>query len=148
MSCTVYVMVGLPGSGKSTYIKNNLNDLPIVSRDIIRCEIGFCGKDVKFVGTKEQEDLVTQYENNKIEYYINNNIDFVIDNINIGKWRKILVEKLRNYGCKIIMVWLKTPIDICIERRNGDIDKDIMTNINSRFVEPNKTEYDELIVVN
>ena len=46
------------------------------------------------------------------------------------------------------MVWLKTLFDICIERRNGNIDKDIMTNINRRFLEPNETEYDELIVVN
>ena len=82
MSCTVYIMVGLPGSGKSTYIKNNFKGLPVVSRDIIRYEIGLCDKDVKFVGTKEQEKLVSEFENNKIEYYIDNNIDFVIDNIN------------------------------------------------------------------
>ena len=35
-------MVGLPGSGKSTWIKNNLSpDIEIISRDIIRNRMGF-----------------------------------------------------------------------------------------------------------
>mgnify|MGYP007057713514 CR=1 FL=1 len=67
-------------------------------------------KDVKFVGTKEQEKLVSEFENNKIEYYIDNNIDFVIDNINIGKWRKLLVDKVNYTSLKECASWSESTI--------------------------------------
>lgn len=39
---TAYLMVGIPGAGKSTWIANNLpSDIPIISRDMIRVELGF-----------------------------------------------------------------------------------------------------------
>ena len=43
----IYIMIGCPGSGKSTLIKRNLvEDFPVVSRDIIREELGMCGVGV------------------------------------------------------------------------------------------------------
>ncbi len=36
-----YLLVGLPGSGKSTWCEKNHPDLPIVSRDIIRYKLGY-----------------------------------------------------------------------------------------------------------
>ena len=38
---TVYLLVGLPGSGKSTWCKNDHPELPVISRDIIRAELGY-----------------------------------------------------------------------------------------------------------
>ena len=59
----VFVMCGLPGSGKSTWASENHGDLPIVSRDIIRAKLGFTSSaDEKAVLTAGQEKQVTTEE--------------------------------------------------------------------------------------
>ena len=64
----VYVMCGIPGSGKSTWCKQNYPDLPVVSRDIIRAELGYT-KDAqdKAVLAPELESIVTLTENALME---------------------------------------------------------------------------------
>jgi len=73
----VYFMVGLPGSGKSTYIKNNLPSLPIVSRDIIRAELGFTKSvDQKRVLKPKEEEYVSQVERETVRYFCENDQSF------------------------------------------------------------------------
>ena len=55
---TVFMMIGIPGSGKDTIIQKYLNGIPTVCRDDIRTEIGIQGE--KPMGNKEQEKKVTQ----------------------------------------------------------------------------------------
>lgn len=37
----LYLMVGLPGSGKSTYVRENMQECLILSSDALRLEMGF-----------------------------------------------------------------------------------------------------------
>ena len=79
----VWIMVGLPGSGKSTYIKEELpKNIEIVNQDSIRVELGIMkDDDHKAIGNKEQEKEVTRINDERINELIKQHKDFVIDNI-------------------------------------------------------------------
>lgn len=152
-----YIMQGLPGSGKSTYIKENLKYCKVISRDIIRYEMGLTKSvDDKKVCPWQTENLITVKENNKIYDAIKNCQDFVIDDINIRRKHFYqLVKSIRALskylGCpiKITVVRLNTPFEICIERRKNQIDKNEMDRINrlTKWFEEDIITYrvDELI---
>lgn len=145
----VYIMCGMPGAGKSTYVANNLPGVEVISRDIIRCKLGMTSSvDEKFVGTREQENQVTVYENNLIKDAIANNQDFVLDNMNGGPWLNKTIETIKSYNPNVefIAINLRTPLDVCIERRKGQIDEETMVRISTRFhyIE-NRPEFSEII---
>lgn len=142
---TTYVMVGLPGSGKSTWAKREHPELPVVSRDVIRAEIGLCNDGNKFVGTKEQEQQVTELEYQRMREYCEKKQDFIIDNTNIGKYRNQLVGFLRDHNARIVMVKMTTPLETCINRRRGQISKEVMRSMASRLIEPQQGEFDDLL---
>lgn len=143
----VYVMMGIPGSGKSTYATTHLSELPIVSRDIIRIELGFCKPNEKYKGTRDEERLVTEYENALIKTYCLRKQSFIVDDMNIGRWRPSLIDKLKEHNAYIVFVKLDTPLNVCIERRKGQIDANTLEKMYHSIIEPSKDEYDELIIV-
>ena len=82
----VYVLIGLPGAGKDTWIMNNLpNTHKVVCRDDIRAEIGLCNAGEKIVATPQQENLVTSLFNTKLKEYARAGEDIAINNINLRR---------------------------------------------------------------
>ena len=152
-----YIMQGLPGSGKSTYIKENLKNCKVISRDIIRYELGLTKSvDDKKVCSWQTENLITTKENAEIYGSIKNCQDFVIDDINIRrKYFYQLIKSIRElskyFGCpiKITVIRLNTPFETCIERRKNQIEETEMNRINrlTRWFEEDSINYfiDELI---
>jgi len=145
----VFVMCGLPGSGKSTWTKEKHSDLPIVSRDLIRAKLGFTkDADEKAVLTAGQEKQVTTEEYWQIAKYAKKKQSFIIDDTNsIPKYRKDLIQTLRTYGAKIIGVNVETPVEICINRRRGQIPEEAMRRIAAKRLPLRKEDVDELIEV-
>ena len=63
-----WIMLGVAGSGKSTWIKNNLgNEVKIISKDGIREELGIIKGTKKAIGNKEQEDEVRRIQEKRME---------------------------------------------------------------------------------
>jgi predicted kinase len=150
-------MQGLPGSGKSTYIKENLKNCKVISRDIIRHELGLTKSvDDKKVCSWKEEIFVSLKENNEIYDALKNCQDFVIDDINIRRKHFCqLTKSIRtlskyfNYPVKITVIRLITPIETCIERRKNQIEETEMNRINrlTKWFEDDNIKYyiDELI---
>ena len=135
MSQSVYVLCGMPGAGKSTFCKNHLSMCKVVSRDIIRFELGYTSSvDDKYVGTKYQEQQVTIKENELIKEYLEAGYDIVLDNMNGGQYLKPTVENIKSIvpNSKIIGYNIVTPLEKCIERRKDQISEGVMRNIYKR----------------
>lgn len=149
MSQICYILCGIPGSGKSTFAKKNLPNAVLISRDICRVELGFTESvDKKFVGTREQESQVTTLETQKIKAAIETGKDIVLDNINGGPYLQKTVDTVKSFnpnikifGCNIV-----TPLEKCIERRNGQISEEVMRTIHSKFhyIEKNNELFDNV----
>lgn len=143
---TVYMLVGMPGSGKSTWAEQVHPELPVVSRDIIRAELGYTsGPNHKAVLSEEKEAAVTKAEYEKMKQYCKAKEDFIIDDTNISKYRKQLIDTLKSYGAYIIGVQFNTPLDVCISRRKGQIPDDVMNRIYAKKIDLDPTEVDEII---
>jgi predicted kinase len=145
----VFMMIGCPGAGKSTWIKNNLGeDFPVVSRDIIRCELGYCKPDEKYLGSYAEESKVTEIENARISDYLKKGISFAIDDTNLSeKYRPKTISNLRSQGAYITGVKIETDFDTCLSRRNGQIPTAVIKSLWEKVRLVSHSEFDEFIEV-
>lgn len=149
----VYILCGFPGCGKSTYYNWFLDKKTILSRDIIRGELGIGGatiwNDKKVVGTKEEENKVSEIFNKRMIEYCENKESFVIDNTNLKyQYRKDYLLKIMKYNPKVKIIYVEAPnfINDCIERREGEIPKSVYDRMNDGFDFPQLYECDELVI--
>lgn len=142
---TVFVMVGLPGSGKDTYIKNHLSHLPTVSRDDIRIEMGMKGE--KPTGTKEEENEVTLRFNKRMIELCEDKQSFVINNTNVRKkYRDDYKKMIMKYNPYIIYVYVETPsISINKSRREGQMPLSVIDRMIDNFDYPLPSEYNQML---
>ena len=150
----VWIMVGLPGSGKSTYIKEELpKSINIISQDYIRQELGIMKDDEhKAIGNSEQEKEVTKICLERIDKEIEERHDFVIDNTNIKAGRvQNYYDKLKKVGANVKIVIIDTPKDICKERRKEHIPEKVIDDMQlglDKVKEKFKNNKDTEIVTN
>ncbi len=101
--CTVTVMCALPGSGKDTYIKKNL-DQPILSLDDIRREHKISPKDKKGNGQ------VIQLAKEKAKEYLRTKTSFVFNATNITKdMRSRWIGLFTNYNARVKIIYIEVP---------------------------------------
>ena len=145
----IYIMCGIPGSGKSTYTEKNLKNVTVISRDIFREKFGMAKPGQKKVGTPSEEKLISMAVDKNILKCAILEQDFVIDDTNTGKYRKSLIDFLRitRPKAEIIGINMKTPLDVCIKRREGQIPENVMRKIHNKTKFIDKSEVDKLINV-
>jgi len=108
----VYIMIGLPGSGKSTYIKTNLNNPVVCSADHFFMTDGKYVFDPKKLGEAHQSCL-----RNFINSCISRVRTVVVDNTNttidqVSPYYSIA----KAYGYKVILVKFNVTKEISFER--------------------------------
>ena len=147
----VHVLIGLPGSGKSTTVKEIMNNekisYSIISRDIARAELGFCSDGEKIVGTPEQENEVSKYCDKLMldAAYFGDTI--IIDNINLKKkYRDYYKTLLKDFNVRWVYHYVETSnLETNIKRRAGQIDRNVFTNMIKSFEWPDASEYDKIV---
>jgi predicted kinase len=105
---TIYVLIGIPGAGKSYYRETNLNSLKYISCDEIR-EKHF-GQARSF----EIRQKVTNIIKENLRALGSENCDFVIDSTYFNKKseREFLFENFINYN--IVAIYLNTSLERAI----------------------------------
>lgn len=113
---TVYVMSGIPGSGKDTYISKFLSDIRSISLDDIRRERGVKIKDKKENGRVIQIAKEHCKENLRIKE------SFVFNATNISKdMRSKWINLFLEYGAKVEIIYIESNYkDLLKQNSNRD----------------------------
>lgn len=145
----VYLLIGLPGSGKSTFINNNLTGATVISRDIIRYELGMCGENEKIIGTKDEENNVTKIFNEKLINAAQLGNDIVLDNMNNKiSYRNSYHHLLKDYNVVWHYIYIQpTTLLKNIERRADSIQGDQFYPMILRFEWPEFGEYNTFKII-
>lgn len=105
------LMVGIPGSGKSTYIDEHCKEHDLICRDDIRLALGT-------VFDTRLESHVTSISQTQLAALMKRGRDIVMDETNLDINRiKSIVGVARKEGYTVVAHLIDTPLDICIQRR-------------------------------
>lgn len=147
---TVYLMCGIPGSGKSTWLKEHCDvkrDV-IISRDAIRFSLLEPG-DQYF--SKEKE--VWKQFISTIREYINSDFQIYVDATHLNKAsRSKLINAIAVDGIKYVPIVFDVPLEVAIARdakRKGraHVGADVITNMYNSFEKPTIEEFEEIIEI-
>ena len=147
----LYLMVGVPGSGKSTYAKNILKDGDIyISRDEIRYSL-----------LTEEDDYFAK-ENEVIKTFIDNIDKSLVNEEYCGdvyadathlspKSRAQVLNKLKNKD-KVSVIYLDIPLNIILERnaqRKGRalVPENVVRRMYNSIILPTKEEGIEKLII-
>lgn len=110
----IYVLIGLPGSGKSTAIQNIKHGV-IFSSDKMREKLygdASIQGDPKEVFGKMYDDIRMLLKDNKA-------VNIILDATNINrKDRRQICELGRQTNSELIAIVMRTPLEVCIERNS------------------------------
>lgn len=145
------VMIGLSGAGKDTFIESFLNDernQVIICRDNIRARLGMCKFGEKMVGTKEQEEKVTEIFNKMFKQAINEGKDIVINNLNLKKkYREEYKKLLGNNDYYVFYYYIEAPsLEENSKRHDGQLSIETLKGMIDNFDMPRNDEYDQMFI--
>jgi len=149
---TIYIAVGLPGSGKSTYAKNFIKgkDIEYLSSDELRAVFG-----------KSEEDqtvtpLVFGHIKRKVDEFLKDGKNVLVDATSVNrKERSDYINTAKKYGAKVVALVFKMDRQGLIDRnkkrgeQGGRVVPDwVIDKMLAKFEEPSTSEgIDEVIYV-
>ncbi len=144
----LYIMVGVPGSGKSTYAERVLSkSATIFSSDKIRGEL--LGEE----NDQSNKDLIFSTLYSRARDCLLEGKDAVIDATNLNKFERARVfENFKDIdGIERISVFVNTPLDECLLRNNRRarvVPESVIRDFHSRLEKPSIEEgFDSIIEV-
>ena len=149
---TIYIAVGLPGSGKSTYAKNFIKDKNIeyLSSDELRAVFG-----------KNEEDqtvtpLVFGHIKRKVDEFLKDGKNVLVDATSVNRRERAdYINTAKKYGAKVIALVFKMDRQGLIDRnkkrgeQGGRVVPDfVIDKMLAKYEEPSTSEgIDEVIYV-
>ena len=97
---TVFLLVGLPGTGKDTYIQRNHHDIPTISLDGIRRELK--------LQPGSTDGRVIQIAKGRAKEYLREERPFVWNATNLTQQRRSLIELFESYRASVSIEYLET----------------------------------------
>lgn len=108
----VILMSGLPGTGKDTWIRENLPDIPMVSLDALRIKLG--------ISPTDNQGIVIAAAREEAREYLRKKQPFVWNATNItDQMRSAQISLFEDYGASVRTVFLETEWNEQL-RRNGE----------------------------
>lgn len=139
----VYMVCGLPGSGKDYYIKNNMGKLPVISLDSIRTELK--------IKPNDEQGLIIQTAKDRARQYMRKGEDFIWNATNITvQLRSGLISLFNDYDSHINIIFINKPLSkILLQNKNRDtmIPEKVIIKLHKKMEIPTELECHNLIIV-
>ena len=137
----VVMMCALPGSGKDTYIQENL-DLPMLSLDEIRRENNIDPTD------KKKNSLVVQLAKEKVKEFLRAKQSFVFNATNISRnMRSRWLSIFHDYGAKVKIIYVEVSFQKLLSQnknRQYRVPENIIDKLLSQLEIPSYDEAHEI----
>jgi predicted kinase len=114
MTPTLYVLIGIQGSGKSTWAKANAGRLGavVVASDEIRNELAAAGLDPTDMGDRVFATLEA-----RLAEHLGAGRSVIADATHARRaWRANEVAVARRFGARTVAIWFDLPLAVCQER--------------------------------
>jgi predicted kinase len=144
---TMYLMVGLPRSGKSTWIKERIENLNaiVLENDWIRENI------LHAPHSKSIDPTIWMLTDGAARIILSQGKNVIIDGVNLTKFtRKFFIDMARECNARVVIVEIKTPIEKCIDRNRNvawKLPEKALKVMGEKYELPMPDECDKLIIV-
>ena len=132
----VIMLSGIPGTGKDTWIEQHYSNMPMVSLDGIRSELG--------IKPTEKQGEVIQTAQEKARAYLRTNQPFVWNATNLSKnTRQKLIGLFERYGARVRIVYLETDEKTREARNTGRkaaVPEDVVASMIGKTLLPTSDE--------
>ena len=150
MNNTLYITVGLPGSGKSTYVKNFIKDKDIeyLSSDELRA---IYGKDET---DQSVTSIVFGHIKRKVDEFLKDGKNVLVDATSVNrKERSDYIKTAKKYGAKVVAIVFKMDRQGLIDRnkkrgeQGGRVVPDfVIDKMLNKFEEPSYSEGIDVLI--
>jgi predicted kinase len=140
------IMMGLPKSGKTTFVYNDLkkDDNVVVSADSLRQLI--YGQEFYANG----ESVVWSVHQYMLQELMRQNANIIVDNTNKTiKTRQSLINAAKEMGYNVIGIMMATPYEVCEKRaKNENFPIETLVEAANKWENPTEDEgFDKIIVI-
>lgn len=138
----LFIMMGAPGSGKSTFIKNHFEDYVIASRDAIRFSMV---KEDEPYFSKEKKVYKKYIQLINDQLAAGKNVVADATHLNVASRNK-LINCITVPNVEINVIWIKTSLKTCLKQNEfrkgtrGYVLPEIITKMYNSIEKPNFEE--------
>jgi predicted kinase len=139
----VTLLSGLPGAGKDTWLTGQGGQLPVISLDIVRDELG--------VNPEDDQGTVVSVAKEQARELLRRRQPFIWNATNLTRrLRDPLVELFMGYGARVRIVAVDAPLSRAIERnrqRPSPVPEAVIRRLAARAEPPDLTEAHRITIV-
>ena len=139
----LYLIVGLPRSGKSTWIRNNKDRLnaTVIENDWIRANILHANN------CKSTEPALWMITDATMRILLSQGKNVILDGVNLTRFtRKFFIDAARECNAEVVCVWVDTSAEECKRRNISDykLPEEIINKMRCSLDEPTLDEFDSI----
>ena len=141
--CKMTIMTGLPGAGKDTWLRQNREELPVVSLDAIRRELK--------VAPTDNQGKVIQVAKERCRQHLRQRRDFAFNATNTTRQiRQLWVDVGAEYGARIELVYIEPDTTTLIDQnrnRESRVPVAVIEKLIDKMDPPTQAECHEIVYV-